>query len=211
MKAVIFDYGNVLCRPQQPADIVAMAAILNLSRELFERIYWRYRLEYDEAKLSPVDYWSQFGRVTAAEIEQLNRLDGISWTHPSAVMPAWARQLQAAGFRIGLLSNMPFTIRDAVLACDWLPEFDHRTFSCELGISKPSAEIYFQCLTGLGVEPGDALFLDDRPPNVRGAEQVGMHGIVYTTAEDLAAELEQRFDIPAPGVVTVERVDEEDR
>ena len=107
-----------------------MAAIVKLPRERFEEIYWRHRLKYDEAKLEPTEYWSEFGRVGPAQIEQLNRLDAASWTHPAASMPGWARELRAAGFRIGLLSNMPFTVRDAVLGCDWLPEFDQRTFSC---------------------------------------------------------------------------------
>jgi putative hydrolase of the HAD superfamily len=203
MRAVIFDYGNVLCEPQHSAEIVAMAAILDLPRDRFQEIYWRYRLAYDEGKLDPAEYWNNFGRVTPAQIDQLNRLDSLSWTYPNDVMPDWARQLRKAGFRIALLSNMPFTVRDAVLACEWLPEFDQRTFSCELHISKPSPEIYEHCLRGLGIAAADALFLDDRPENVRGAEAVGIHGILFTSAADLATQLEGRFDIPPPGIATL--------
>src|ERR1700757_1911845 len=124
MRAVIFDYGNVLCEPQRPAEIAAMAAILSLTRERFEEIYWQNRVAYDEGKIDPVEYWNHFGLVTPAQIEQLNRIDGASWSHPHAVMPEWARQLREAGFRIALLSNMPFTVRDAILGCECLPEFD---------------------------------------------------------------------------------------
>jgi putative hydrolase of the HAD superfamily len=198
----------VLCQPQNKAEITAMAAIFNLKREPFEEIYWRHRLIYDEGKLDTDQYWSEFGRISPEQVERLNRLDGLSWTHPDAVMPDWAGQLKKAGFRIALLSNMPFTVRDAVLACDWLPEFDQRTFSCELRISKPSREIYQHCLEGLNVAGEDTLFLDDRPDNVRGAKAVGMPGIVFTSARDLAAELAGRFDIPLPGIATLEMVDE---
>jgi len=210
-KAVVLDYGNVLCQPQNQAEIAAMAAILHLKREPFEEIYWRHRLPYDEGKLDPAEYWNNFGPVTPVQIEELNRLDGLSWTHPDAVMPDWARQLQKAGFRIALLSNMPFTVRDAVLRCDWLPEFDQRTFSCELRISKPAPEIYQHCLQGLDLAARDALFLDDRPDNVRGAEATGMQGLVFTSSRDLAAELAGRFDIPLPGVATLKKVDEKDK
>ncbi len=211
MRAVVFDYGNVLCQPQHPAEIAAMAAILNLPRDRFSEIYWRHRLTYDEGKLNPAEYWNNFGSVTPAQIEQLNRLDGQSWTYPDILMAAWARHLRKAGFRIALLSNMPFTIRDAVLSCDWLPEFDYRTFSCELGVSKPSREIYEHCLSGLGVAPQEALFLDDRPDNIQGAVAAGMRGITYTTPQALAAELAQRFDIPSPSVATLERAHEKDQ
>jgi putative hydrolase of the HAD superfamily len=199
-KAVVFDYGNVLCEPQHSAEIEAMAAIVDLPRARFEEIYWRDRLAYDEGKLDPVEYWNNFGRVTPSEIEQLNLLDGRSWTYPDAVMPDWAGQLREAGFRTALLSNMPFTVRDAVLGCKWLPEFDQRTFSCELRISKPSPEIYEHCLHGLSIAADDALFLDDRPGNIQGAEAIGMHGILFTSARDLASQLAGPFDIPPPGI-----------
>jgi len=122
---------------------------------------------------------------------------------PGQLMPDWARQLRKAGFRIALLSNMPFTVRDAVLGCDWLPKFDQRTFSCELRISKPSPEIYEHCLRGLGIAAKDALFLDDRPSNIQGAQAVGMQGIVFTSARDLAADLTGRFDIPPTSIATL--------
>lgn len=205
MQAVIFDYGNVLCRPQPPDSVAAMAAVLDSPRDRFVEIYWRHRLAYDEGKLDPFEYWKYFGSVTPAQIERLNRLDGASWTHPEAVMPDWARQLQQTGLRIALLSNMPFTVRDAVLACEWLPDFDQRTFSCELRISKPSPEIYEHCLRGLGVPAKEALFLDDRPENIRGGEAIGMHGIVFRSAGDLASQLAGRFDIPPPGAATLEK------
>jgi putative hydrolase of the HAD superfamily len=210
MRAVIFDYGNVLCRPQASADVAAMAAVLRLPRNRFEEIYWRHRLAYDEGKLDPFEYWKYFGSVTPTQIEQLNRLDGASWLRPDPLMPGWARQLRVAGFQTALLSNMPFTVRDAVLACDWLPEFDQRTFSCELRISKPSPEIYEHCLRGLGVAAKDALFLDDRPSNVQGAVAVGMHSILFTSAAEFTAQL-ARFDIPTPGAATLETGDEKDQ
>jgi putative hydrolase of the HAD superfamily len=209
-KAIIFDYGNVLCQPQHAAEIAAMAAVLDLPRDRFEKIYWRYRLAYDEGKLDPVEYWSHFVRVTPAQIEQLNRLDSRSWTYPDPVMPYWARQLRETGFRIALLSNMPFTVRDAVLACQWLPEFDQRTFSCELRISKPSPEIYEHCLRGMGVAAEDALFLDDRLDNVQGARAVGIHGILFMSAAGVATQLAGRFDIPPPGIATLKEADEKD-
>src|SRR5205814_1375199 len=155
-------------------------------------------------KFDPAEYWKYFGSVTPSQIEQLNRLDGASWMHADKLMTEWARELRDAGFRTALLSNMPFTVRDALLASEWLPEFDQRTFSCELRISKPSPEIYEHCLRGLGVAAKDALFLDDRPSNVQGAQAVGMHSILFTSAADLAAELAGRFDIPPPGVATLE-------
>jgi putative hydrolase of the HAD superfamily len=97
-----------------------------------------------------------------------------------------------------------------VLASEWLPEFDQRTFSCELRISKPSPEIYEHCLRGLGVAAKDALFLDDRLSNVQGAEAVGMYGLLFTSASDLATLLADRFTLPVPGIATLKTGDQKD-
>jgi len=71
-------------------------------------------------------------------------------------------------------------------------------------IAKPAPEIFWHCLQGLGVDPGEILFLDDRPENAQAAERLGMHGIVYTNAPQAAAELNQRFDTPVPLVATLD-------
>jgi len=74
---------------------------------------------------------------------------------------------------------------------DWLDEFDVQTWSCELGVIKPDAEIYHACLTALGCEAGRALFFDDRPRNVDGAKQAGMDAHVFESAAQ-AREIVQR-------------------
>ncbi len=55
----------------------------------------------------------------------------------------------------------------------------------------------------MGVQPSEALLLDDRPENIRAAEALGIHGILFTTPEALAPELERRFAIDVPLVVKV--------
>ncbi len=126
-------------------------------------------------------------------------IDSRSWSYPAPVMPQWARDLRAAGFRTALLSNMPAAIRDYILGCPWLPDFDVRVFSCEFGRSKPAPGIYEHCLKQLGLAPSEALFLDDREPNIRGAEALGLHAILFIDAASASREITRRFALPAPG------------
>ena len=203
--AVIFDYGNVLCGPQDRAEVEAMAALLHLPVEQFHASYWKSRLDYDKAALDATAYWNGIAgrRLTPAEIATLSEIDSESWTHPDPVMPLWARRLRAAGMRTALLSNMPVPVRDYVQRCDWLPEFDQCTFSCDLRSAKPAREIYEHCLRGLGVAPSEALLLDDRPENARAAEDLGIHAVVFTTPIEAASMLHHRFDLPVSLVATV--------
>jgi putative hydrolase of the HAD superfamily len=203
--AIIFDYGNVLCQPQPLADREAMASLLNLPLEHFDELSWRVRLAYDEAAVDARMYWNSVAQrvLTPTEIAKLTEIDNQSWSHPDPVMPSWAHQLRAAGLRTAILSNMPLPVRQHLDSVDWLPEFDQRTFSCDVRLAKPGREIYELCLRGLRVQPSAALFLDDRAENIRAAEALGIHSILFTTPADLASTLQHRFDIPVPLIAKV--------
>jgi putative hydrolase of the HAD superfamily len=83
----------------------------------------------------------------------------------------------------------------------WLGDFDHHTWSCELGIAKPDPVIYTYTCEKLGVAPAEALFLDDKAENVHAAEKVGLAGIQFRNIGQLRRELEERgvlADAPLP-------------
>jgi putative hydrolase of the HAD superfamily len=200
-KAVVFDYGNVLCQSQPIADTQALANILELPVPQFTELYWQFRVAYDAATLDPATYWNTVAQtasrtLTPEQIATLIEIDSRSWSHPAPGMPQWARDILAAGIRTALLSNMPFPVRDYILGCAWLPDFDVRVFSCEAGLCKPEPEIYRNCLSKLGVSPSEVLFIDDREPNIRTAEALGLHAVLFTDPACAAREIEQRFSLP---------------
>jgi len=59
-----------------------------------------------------------------------------------------------------------------------LPYFERVFASHEIRARKPDAESFQIVLDYLDMEPGKAVFIDDNPENVRGAEAVGIKGIV---------------------------------
>lgn len=198
---IIFDYGNVLSQPQPAADARAMADILDLPLARFTEVYWQFRVEYDAAALESIDYWNTVAQAAARalareQIATLIEIDSRSWSHPDPVTPQWARRLRAAGLRTAILSNMPASVRDYVLRCPWLPEFDARVFSCEIGVCKPAPEIYLDCLNKLGAAPSDVLFLDDRESNVRAALALGLHAVLFTNPSAAAREIGSNFHLP---------------
>ena len=52
--------------------------------------------------------------------------------------------------------------------------------SGELGLLKPHPEIYRHVLDDLGISAAEAVFIDNREANVRGAEALGITGHVFT-------------------------------
>ncbi len=63
---------------------------------------------------------------------------------------------------------------------DILTYFEKVFASHEIGARKPDAEAFQIVLDYLGIDPQKVVFIDDNPENVRGAEAVGIKGILAT-------------------------------
>jgi FMN phosphatase YigB (HAD superfamily) len=74
----------------------------------------------------------------------------------------------------------------------FLRVFDHAFFSYELGRTKDDPQTFVQVLDALSLPPASCLFVDDNPKNVRVAASVGMPGIRFRGAGQLASELRLR-------------------
>ena len=71
----------------------------------------------------------------------------------------------------------------------FLHDFDGIVVSGEVRLLKPDPAIYLRLLEGHALRAEECVFIDDVEANVRGAEQVGMHGIHYRSADQLRTAL----------------------
>jgi putative hydrolase of the HAD superfamily len=74
--------------------------------------------------------------------------------------------------------------------------FDATVISGDVGMHKPQPEIYRLACERLGVEPREAVFVDDLRENVTGAEAVGMTGVLHRDSAATIAELERLLGLP---------------
>lgn len=68
--------------------------------------------------------------------------------------------------------------------------------SGEVGLHKPQPEIYRLACERLGIEPAEAVFVDDLRENVEGAEAVGMTGVLHRDTAATLARLDELFGLP---------------
>jgi len=111
-------------------------------------------------------------------------------------MAALVLRARRAGLLTGLLSN---SWGNTYPREGWDEMFHTIVISGEVGMRKPDREIFEHTLDLLGVEPGEAVFVDDLPANVRAAVEFGLVGVHHTSYDETAAELEAIFGIPLRG------------
>jgi putative hydrolase of the HAD superfamily len=203
LEAVIFDYGEVLSGPPDPQAHRNLLGISGVKEEAFEKAYWAHRLDYDADILNGRTYWQTVARDTgvhfsAEQISQLLEQDAIMWMNLNPAMLAWIPKIKEAGFRLGILSNMGDGVLDYMRPrFSWLAQFDHLTWSCELGVVKPDPAIYLHTVKKLNVSPDRALFIDNLQKNIVGAEAVGLHAALFENPEQLQNDLARRgFPLP---------------
>jgi putative hydrolase of the HAD superfamily len=197
-KAVIFDYGEVLCFPPTPAEIARMAEVFGVAPERFRPLYEKNRRAYDRGDLEAEEYWAAFAadagtKLTPAQVNKLRAWDTEMWSKLNPVMLEWLSALQEAGIRTAILSNMQSDMVNHVRrSFPWVEKFHHVVFSHEVRLAKPEPEIYQHCLRGLGTAPHETLFIDDRKTNINAAQALGIQTIHLKSVAQLRGELEAR-------------------
>ena len=98
-----------------------------------------------------------------------------------------------AGVRTGLISNSWGTRRyDRSLLAKL---FDGIVISGEVGMRKPTPEIYAMGAQRIGLPAADCVFVDDLPFNLKPAAELGMATVHHVSAEETIAQLERLLDV----------------
>lgn len=198
VQAVLFDFGMVLSAPPDPAAWQRMLDITGLPEDLLHREYWAHRHDYDRGTLSGEAYWrkaaSEAGiTLTPDQVAALIAADTDLWTQLNAPMLEWAQQLQRAGIRTGILSNIGDAMADGICGkFEWINDFHHCTWSHSLRIIKPEPAIYQHAAEGLATPPANILFIDDRQENIAAALAAGMQAIQYRDHATFEQEMQTR-------------------
>ncbi|QVQ53527.1 HAD family phosphatase [Spiractinospora alimapuensis] len=193
---IIFDYGEVLSRPQSSTTKRHMEDISGVGAADFWAAYWSLRRPYDEGQPA-TEYW----RAVAAEV-------GTEWT-PAQLQSLWAADLggwldldprgvelldtlTARETPLVLLSNAPRDLAAALRHSPALSGFHTLFFSGELGLAKPDPLIYDHVMRELAIPAEHALFVDDREENILAADRRGIRTHHFTGLDALTQDLATR-------------------
>jgi FMN phosphatase YigB (HAD superfamily) len=89
-------------------------------------------------------------------------------------VPDTLKALNAAGVRVGIVSDIHFDVRPAFADAGLADLVDSFVLSFEHGVQKPDPRIFRVALDGLAVEPADTLMVGDRASHDGAAVELGI-------------------------------------
>jgi putative hydrolase of the HAD superfamily len=194
IKAVIFDFGRVISSQKPDSLFRTYEHDLGLAPEtinqiMFESQAWRDALI---GRCSAREFWYRIG--PAIGLESLDKIDDFRKRYHAAEsidrgVLSLIRQLHGR-YKLAILSNSPPGLAQWLSAWGILDLFNVVYCSGDEGMIKPDPAVYHATLNRLGTLPPEAVFIDDTIGHVKAAQSLGIHGIEFTNAEQLALELD---------------------
>jgi len=191
-KAIIFDMGGVLINDPWPGMLKHYLKHLKVSKEKFENAYDVTIDRWQTGRMSEVEYWQKMTEIMQVKMPTSESLwlEGFksNYREKNGVFKL-LEKLKKKGFKLALLSNTEVPIMEFLVDKQY-KHFDVFIYSCQEKIAKPDKRIYIETVNRLGVEPHEAIFVDDKEENVTGAQKAGLTGIKFESPEQLEEMLD---------------------
>ena len=194
-QAVIFDFGGVLMRTEDPGPRTQLARSLGRTYTQLEDVVFNGPTGLPAAlgELSAEQHWSSVAKTLQIAETQIPSFQDKFWggDRMDAQLVDYIRGLKGH-YRTALLSNAWSDLR-SYLEEHWKisDAFDLMVISAEVGFAKPDLRIYQLVLERLQVPAQAAIFLDDVLENVEAARSVGLTGIHFRSVEQALTELKR--------------------
>ena len=199
IKNIIFDLSEVIISGYHGAE------------KIIERQYAILGEEFKKQKLFKNEYFLDLMRGKISEEEYLEELlQGTNWNISVEQLKAAIRQ----NLNQPVLGTMEIVKElkgkyQLILLSDHTREwmeyieennrdlkiFDKKIFSYDIGAVKSDKQTFKIVLEQTGIVADETLFIDDYEKNVKNAEAVGIHGIVFENAEQLSKTLSSEYNL----------------
>jgi epoxide hydrolase-like predicted phosphatase len=189
IRAIIFDYGNVISRVDNHLFLERISAFCDKSAAEL------HRMIYEDSGL-PVQY--ETGLITSDEFyHKISELCGLNMKRPAFIKAftdiftpiqgtaRLIRQLKA-NYKLALLSNTnEWDFEHEIRRHESFHLFDAVTLSFIVREMKPGRKIYMDALGKLNLKPEECIYIDDIREYAEAAGAIGITGIHYVSHEQL--------------------------
>jgi epoxide hydrolase-like predicted phosphatase len=191
---VLFDLGGVLVNVDQSRIFEGLAQKTGLETGHIRDMLLRgipLDTEFIVTEYLPSHLTKEVNRALGADLSEadviaaVNAELGETIQTTAELLPELRRRVN-----VGCLSNTNSIHWDRLLgAYPFMHHFDRRFASQLVGHAKPGREIYQIVADRLSVRPDQILFFDDKEENIRTAQHLGWHAVVYRDHVGLTSAL----------------------
>lgn len=198
IKAIIFDFGNVIINYDHMIAAKKMSKVVGVSASLIkEKMLDEKNLNpFEKGSISEREFWRRIEKGINKKIN--SKLFDRFWEKiflPNKRMEKLVGLLKKH-YKLALLSNMIPVQRDYL--CKrfkiLIKAFDVVIFSFEVGTRKPEKGIYKLALRRLGAKPKETLYFDDKLEFVTAARKLGINAFQFKSIPQLK-EILKKFNI----------------
>ena len=192
IKAVFFDLGGVIVRTEFQAPRQQLAERLGMEYDDLSKIVFDSDsgIRATMGEITSADHWAfVLKRLKRPDSElSLIRDEFFAGDIVDRTLVDYIRSLRGK-YKTGLISNAWSDLRDFIVREKFDDAFDKMIISAEVGAAKPEPKIFQIALDHFGVQPNEAVFVDDFYVNIEGCEKVGIKGIHFKDAESTLQQL----------------------
>ena len=194
-RAVIFDFGNVLCAFDNHRFLEGLGSLCGKTpADLNVILYEQSTItqEYEAGRCSSQAFREEVSRLCGTDFTE----EAFIRAYTDIFTPIQAsfeliRKLKSR-YKVGLLSDTsPWHFHYAIQTTEVFSLFDSVTLSYEVGAAKPDVRLFEDALSKLDLLAEECIYVDDRPAFAKAATDHLLHGITFTTPVALMAQLRQ--------------------
>ncbi|MBN1540352.1 MAG: HAD family phosphatase [Candidatus Thermoplasmatota archaeon] len=202
IKAIIFDFGNVICSFDNMRFCQRISESSPFSaEEIHRKVYVEGTLtqRYEEGRITSSFFYERVKELCLLDLD----IDRFREAYTNIFIPIpenieLIRKLKGR-YKLGLLSNTnEWHHEHAIELVVVYPLFDAVAFSYIVGVKKPDDRIYLDCLGKLGLRPEECIYIDDIEEYAKKASDLGMIGHTYIDHNKLISFLYEQ------GIIKIE-------
>lgn len=195
IKAVIFDFGNVICRFDNKIIFERVSVHTGITVSELESIVYGAPdliVGYESGTITSDEFYARLKTMCGLRMSKAEFVH--VYTDKFTPIPETfelIRRLKGR-YKLGLLSNTSeWDFEHGIRTVEVFPLFDAVTVSFQVHALKPEKTIYLDTLAKLDVHPHECVYIDDIEKYVDAARSLGMNAIHYCSPQQLEESLKE--------------------
>lgn len=194
IKAIIFDFGNVICHFTNEIYKQKIADLSGKTIEEIKNIFYENSdifKRFETGEINGQEFYENLGKIYGINIPY-QELKTIYSKDKFSRVPGTKELIEKLrkNYKVGLLSNTSEWDWDYMIqVAPEIETFDTITKSYEAKAMKPDEAIYEDALKKLNLKPEECVYTDDILEYVDKAKSLGFEAFQFTTAEKFKEDL----------------------